>query len=156
IAQPARAAQEQAPAETGQTLQLLQKIQTAARELDYSGIYTFQQDAIMASSRIVHMVDGTGERERLVLLDGMPREFLRHNETTQCLIPEKKLIVMERRRGDRFPALILGDGQTIPQHYDIQVQPTIHRIADRECKMIELHPKDEHRYGYRLCVDAKT
>src|SRR5690606_26862580 len=80
IAQPARAAQEQAPTEAGQTLQLLQKIQTAARELDYSGIYTFQQDAIMASSRIVHMVDGTGERERLVLLDGMPREFLRHNK----------------------------------------------------------------------------
>ncbi|MDS1140957.1 MucB/RseB C-terminal domain-containing protein [Pusillimonas sp. SM2304] len=153
--QPALAAQEQPPA-AGQTLQMLQKIQAAARELDYSGIYTYQQGAMMLSSRIVHMVDGTGERERLELLDGEPREFLRHNETTQCLIPAKKLIVMERRRGDRFPALILGAGQSIPDHYDVDVQPSPHRIANRECTVIELRPKDGHRYGYRLCADTKT
>src|SRR3546814_4104486 len=60
--------------------------------------------ALMVSSRIVHRVDGTGERERIEMLDGAPREYLRHNEVTQCLMPEKKAVIIERRRGDRFPA----------------------------------------------------
>ena len=46
----------------------------------------------MRSSRIIHVVDGTGERERLEVLDGSPREFIRHNETQLCLIPEKNLV----------------------------------------------------------------
>src|SRR5690606_8070508 len=116
----------------------------------------YQQGAVMVSSRVVHLVDGTGERERLELLDGAPREFLRHNEVTQCLIPEKKQILVERRRGDRFPALILGSGTNIPEHYQINVLPMPHRIASRECTMIELLPKDAHRYGYRLCADNET
>ncbi|MGB6105965.1 MAG: MucB/RseB C-terminal domain-containing protein [Pusillimonas sp.] len=154
LAQPVLAAE---PRQGGEpALDVLQSIQTAARELDYSGVYTYQQGTVMLSSRIVHLVDGTGERERLELLDGAPREFLRHNDVTQCLIPEKKLVVLERRRGDRFPALILGDGLGISEHYQVSVLPSPHRIASRECTMIELLPKDEHRYGYRLCADTKT
>lgn len=154
--QPAQGADDPSSPSAEQTLAMLQKIQAAARELDYSGIYTYQQGAVMLSSRIVHLVDGTGERERLELLDGAPREFLRHNDTTQCLIPDKKTVVIERRRGDRFPALLLDSGENIYEHYDITVKPSPHRIASRECTMIELAPKDAHRYGYRLCADTKT
>ncbi|AEC20227.1 sigma-E factor regulatory protein [Pusillimonas sp. T7-7] len=154
LALPVWAAEPQQAA--AQSLQMLEKIQKAARTLDYSGVYTYQQGTVMLSSRIVHLVDGTGERERLELLDGAPREFLRHNEVTQCLIPEKKQVLVERRRGDRFPALILGSGQNVPEHYQINVLPVPHRIASRECTMIELLPKDVHRYGYRLCADNET
>jgi sigma-E factor negative regulatory protein RseB len=138
------------------TLAMLQKIQDAARKLDYSGVYTYQQGGMMVSSRIVHLVDGTGERERIEMLDGAPREYLRHNETTQCLLPEKKTVIVERRRGDRFPALILGEGKGIPENYHFSQKPGLSRIAGRECAVIELSPKDGHRYGYRLCADTKT
>ncbi|NYT85538.1 MucB/RseB C-terminal domain-containing protein [Pollutimonas harenae] len=144
------------PPSNAQPLQILQKIQDAARTLDYSGVYTYQQGTAMVSSRVVHIVDGTGERERLELLDGAPREFLRHNEVTQCLVPEKKQVLVERRRGDRFPALILGSGANISEHYQVNVLPVPHRIASRECSMIELLPNDAHRYGYRLCADNET
>ena len=139
-----------------QVLNFLQKVQSAARSQDYSGVYTYQQGSNMLSSRIVHIVDGTGERERIEMLDGAPREYIRHNETTQCLIPEKKLVVLERGRGDRFPALMLGEGKNIPQHYDVTITESRQRIAGRECTLIELHPKDDQRYGYRLCTDSKT
>jgi sigma-E factor negative regulatory protein RseB len=137
-------------------LAMLQKIQDAARKLDYSGVYTYQQGGMMVSSRIVHLVDGTGERERIEMLDGAPREYLRHNETTQCLLPEKKTVLVERRRGDRFPALILGEGKAIPENYHFNQKSGLSRIAGRECSVIELLPKDGHRYGYRLCADTKT
>ncbi|MFW7343823.1 MucB/RseB C-terminal domain-containing protein [Pollutimonas sp. H1-120] len=155
LAQPAWSA-EAAKAAPDPVLVALRKIQDAARKLDYSGVYTYQQGGIMLSSRIVHLVDGTGERERIEMLDGPPREYLRHNETTQCLVPEKKLVVIERRRGDRFPALLLGEGKTIPENYQFKLQAGLSRIAGRECSIIELIPKDAHRYGYRLCADTKT
>lgn len=141
---------------TPQALDFLRKVQSAARQLDYSGVYTYQQGNIMVSSRVVHIVDGTGERERIEMLDGPAREFVRHNDTTQCLIPEKKLIVMERRRGDRFPALILGDGNGIPDNYVIKTGGGLKRVAGRECSVTELLPRDQNRYGYLLCTDTKT
>lgn len=137
-------------------LVLLQKVQQAARTLDYAGVYTYQQGATMQSSRITHLVDGTGERERIEALDGTPREFLRQGDRIQCLIPERKLVILERRRGDRFPALLLGEAEGISQYYQINTIESHDRVAGRECTLIEVIPRDSHRYGYRLCVDDKT
>lgn len=139
-----------------QTLAVLEKIHKAARQLDYSGVYTYQQGQVMSSSRIIHMVDGTGERERIEILDGMPREFIRQNDVTQCLFPEKKTVVIERRNGERFPALLLAGGKEVPAHYDVRPQAAVGRVAGRECGIVELIPRDGLRYGYRLCVDTKT
>src|SRR5699024_2620130 len=118
LAQPLLAATDPADSQSEQTALLL-KMQAAARELDYSGIYTYQQGVLMTSSRVVHLVDGTGERERIEILDGAPREFIRHNDTIQSLLPERKIIVVEQRRGERFPSLLLGDGRSVAQHYDM-------------------------------------
>jgi sigma-E factor negative regulatory protein RseB len=157
LAQPAFAAADAPDAVARQQqLALLQQAHDAARQLDYSGVYTYQQGSVMISSRIVHMMDGTGERERIEILDGAPREFLRHNEKTHYLVPEKKLVIMERRRGDRFPALLMGEGKGIPDNYDIRVGQSRDRVAGRECALIELIPRDSHRYGYTFCTDIKT
>jgi len=153
--QPAWAADAAQPSPDSAIL-LLQKIQAAARQLDYAGIFTYQQGATLQSTRIVHIVDGTGERERLEMLDGLPREFIRHNDTVQCLVPEKKVIIMERRRGDRFPGVLIGDGKNIPAYYSARQAQAPSRIAGRECMMLDLVPKDEHRYGYRFCTDTQT
>lgn len=135
---------------------LLQQVQEAARTLDFSGVYTYQQGATIQSSRITHLVDGTGERERIEVLDGTPREFLRQNDHVQCLIPERKVVILERRRGDRFPALLLSDDHAIQQHYQINSIESFGRVAGRECTLVEVIPNDDSRYGYRLCVDSKS
>lgn len=157
LAQPAFAAVDTPDAAAqAQQLSFLQRAHAAASQLDYSGVYTYQQGSVMVSSRIVHLMDGTGERERIEILDGAPREFLRHNDNTHYLVPDKKLVITERRRGDRFPALLLGDGKAIPMHYEIRIGPSRDRVAGRECALIELLPRDSHRYGYRFCTDIKT
>jgi len=135
---------------------LLARIQQAARKLDYSGVFTYQQGQFIQSSHLVHVIDGTGERERLEVLDGQPREYLRHNDEVQCLIPEKKTVLMEQRRGDRFPGLLLGDPKALSRYYDIQTEEAPHRVAGRECRVVHIEPRDEHRYGYRLCADSET
>ena len=154
LLQPALAAEAPQPAD--QVVELLQKIQDAARRLDYAGVFTYQQGAAMQSNRVVHVVDGTGERERLEMLDGPAREFIRHNETVQCLIPEKKLILVEKRRGDRFPGVLVGNGKNVSDFYSLKVAKSLNRIAGHECRPVELIPKDRYRYGYNFCIDTKT
>jgi len=143
--------------DTSPVLRLLQSIESAARTQDYAGVFARQQGQSLVSSRIVHMVDGTGERERLERLDGEPREYLRHNEAARCLMPARKLVIRARTRSDRFPALLLGDGQTVDQHYRLRDAPqTMARVAGRECRLFHLEPRDAQRYGYTLCTDTQT
>ncbi len=137
-------------------IELLLKMQAAARDLDYAGIYTYQQGVIMMSSRVVHLVDGTGERERIEILDGSPREVIRHNDTIQTLLPERKVVLIEQRSGDRFPSLLLGDGHSIADHYDMVIMNPTERVAGRDCTSVVLKPRDEHRYGHVLCIDTET
>lgn len=139
-----------------QVIQFLQQTQQAARNTDYSGVFTYQQGASMQSSRIVHVVDGTGERERLIILDGEPREFIRHNDTVQCLVPAKELVLIEKHRMDRFPGVLLGDGHDLETHYTLQLGETRQRVAGHECIPAEILPRDELRYGYRFCVDPES
>lgn len=135
---------------------LLGRIQDAARKLDYAGIFTYQQGEMIQSSRLVHVVDGTGERERLEVLDGEPREYLRHNDDVQCLVPEHKTVLVQHKRADRFPGLLLGEAPGLSKFYRIRTDPTPHRVAGRECRMITIEPLDKQRYGYRLCADMEN
>jgi sigma-E factor negative regulatory protein RseB len=153
---PARAADAAPAQQVDDVVQLLSRIQQAARKQDYAGVFMYQQGETIQSSRLVHVVDGTGERERLEILDGQPREYLRHNEDVQCLIPERKTVLLERRRGDRFPGLLLGDPANLTEHYKIRTESALHRVAGRECRLITIEPLDKLRYGYRLCADVET
>lgn len=135
--------------------EVLQQVQQAARQLDYSGVLSYSNDAGVQSMHIVHVVDGTGEHERLEILDGAPREFLRTNDVTQCLIPEQQLVIVEKSQNDRFPGLLAGDTTNLEQYYQF-TQGNKQRVAGRECQQYELTPNDSLRYGYDFCVDTQT
>ncbi|MFI4923477.1 MAG: sigma-E factor regulatory protein RseB domain-containing protein, partial [Burkholderiales bacterium] len=64
-------------------LSWLQKIATAAHELNYSGTFIYQYGIHTETSRIVHAVDSSGEHEKLEILDGLPREIIRNNDEVQ-------------------------------------------------------------------------
>jgi len=155
MASAAQRAQAADPLE-GEVSRFLHQTQQAARNSDYSGVFTYQQGASMQSSRIVHVVDGTGERERLVILDGEPREFIRHNDTVQCLVPTKELVLVEKHRMDRFPGVLLGEGHDLDSHYTLRMGTHRQRVAGHECIPAEIQPQDDLRYGYRFCVDPDS
>lgn len=133
---------------------LLHQIQHAARQLDYSGVLSYSNDSTLQSMHLVHVVDGTGEHERLEILDGLAREYIRVNDVTQCLVPEKQLVILEKPRNDRFPALLAGDTTNIEQFYSF-TKGNLQRVGGRECQQYTLDPIDSWRYGYELCVDTK-
>lgn len=150
------ASAQSAPATTEEVIALLKQAQEAARATDYAGVFSYQENGAMQSSRITHVVDGTGERERLEVLDGKPREFIRHNDTLYCLIPEKQLVLVEEARTDRFPGMFLGDTGHLMGHYDFMRDTHPSRVAGRECTVVHVNPKTPDRYGYKFCVDRET
>jgi sigma-E factor negative regulatory protein RseB len=135
---------------------LLARIQDAARKLDYAGIFTYQQGETIQSSRVVHIVDGSGERERLEVLDGQPREYLRHNDDVKCLVPDKKTVLIQHKRAEEFPGLLLGSPAALTKYYRVLTKAAPHRVAGRECRIITIEPLDKERYGYRLCADTEN
>lgn len=137
-------------------LAFLRQVQTAARTLDYAGVIVYQQGRMLQSTHLVHQVDGTGERERQEVLDGTPQECLRQHGMEQCLLPERRLIVERPAHSDHFPALLLGDGASIAQHYDWKRLDRTYRVAGRECAVSELRARDTLRYSYRICTDLKN
>ena len=144
------------PVDATPVADILREIQQAAHRLNFTGVFTYQQGSSIESSRITHTFDGSDERERIEVLDGEPLEYLRVNDEVQCLMPGHRTILIERQRADRFPGLLLSDAKSIDSNYGMRVLPELHRVAGRECRQIEIRPRDVHRYGYRLCADSET
>ena len=136
--------------------QVLQRIQEAARTLDYEGVFAYQQNGQMQSFRITHRFDGVNEDERLEVLDNAQREFFRHNDAVRCLIPDRKTVLIEPKRQARFPALLMSDPVEFSLYYDMRRSEDPGRVAGRSCVKLDIVPKDDLRPQFRLCADEKT
>lgn len=134
----------------------LKKIQSAAQKLNFSGTFVYQQGNQMRTSRITHLLEGKNEIEKLEVLDGKPREYLRTNDEVICYVPEAKTLLVEKRvTHDVFPAILAANPADIGEFYSAKMD-AVGRVAGRDCQAIVLEPKDSMRYGYRLWADKAT
>jgi sigma-E factor negative regulatory protein RseB len=136
--------------------QWLQSIQQAAVRLNYQGVIVYQHGAEVRSSRVVHGFDGALSHERVLALDGRPREYIRRGDETQCLYPETRRVVIEQRgRHGAFPALTVAAPAEVLASYRL-LTGAVDRVAGLPCQTLALEPVDLMRYGYRLCVDLAS
>lgn len=134
----------------------LTKIQSAAHRLNYSGTFVYQQGDQVRTSRITHLLDGKNEIEKLEILDGQPREYVRNNEEIVYYVPETRTLLIEKRvTHDVFPAILAANSADLANHYDLK-KGEIGRIAGFECQAVVLEPKDNLRYGYKLWAEKST
>lgn len=134
----------------------LKKIQSSAQKLSYSGTFVYQQDSQVRTSRITHILNGKNELEKLEILDGKPREYIRNNEEIACYVPESKSIRVEKRvTKDVFPAILGASPADLAQHYDLKKGES-GRVAGFDCQAIILEPRDKLRYGYKLWAEKST
>ncbi|HEX4599303.1 MAG TPA: MucB/RseB C-terminal domain-containing protein [Burkholderiaceae bacterium] len=137
-------------------IQWLRAVGTAAQRANYTGTIVYMRGDEVRSSRIVHFFDGTAPRERVLTLDGRPREFIRQGEEVQCLYPKLRRIVIEHGGPHAtFPALGQIDPNRVLEHYAL-TEGDMERVAGLECRMLQLGPLDSKRYGYRLCVEPRS
>jgi sigma-E factor negative regulatory protein RseB len=140
--------------------QWIQAARSAAMRVNYTGTIIYQAGGEMTASRITHMFDGSKSLERIQTLDGKPREYLRKrsagDDEVQCLIPESRKIVVEKRSvEDSFPALSSASPDEILQRYDAKLGP-VERVAGFEAQALALEPRDNLRYAYRFWLDRSS
>ncbi len=139
----------------GDALYWLQKVSVAARQLSYSGTFVFQNGARSETSRIVHVASGGSQFEKLEVLDGSPREVIRHNDEVKCYLPEKRLVVIEQRSPrNSFPALLPASLAGLGEYYQIRKGANV-RVAGRESQVIKLEPRDAWRFGRQFWIDQE-
>ena len=134
----------------------LHRAASAAQRLNYTGTILYQHGLRIETSRIIHYVDPTGEYEKLVNLDGPPREVIRNNEQITCYLPDSKLVCIESRASrTSFPSLLPNQIATLAQNY-IMRQTEAGRVAGRDVQTFIMEPRDGMRYGHVFWTDAST
>lgn len=141
---------------TGESATLLRKMGSAARSLNYSGVYLYQHGADMEAFRVLHLFDAGGEQERREALDGMAREFVRNNDQIYCYVPDHKPFALDRKIANKFfPGLIPDQASDVLASYSFK-RGEMERVAGYDCQSILLDPRDKLRLPHRLCVEPSS
>jgi sigma-E factor negative regulatory protein RseB len=137
--------------------QWLAKINHAADDLSYEGVFVYLHDGRMEAMRVVRAVDDGAAKERLYSLNGEAREIIRDHEQVWCYLPDRKIGVHEYRKAvdASFPSLLPDDISGLEENYEISLGRKA-RIADRLTQLIAVVPRDGYRYGYHLWADLQT
>ena len=134
----------------------LDKIASSERTVSYEGTFIFRRDDQLVTMHLVHVVDQSGERERLSSLSGVRREFFRSKEGVVYLSPGQKHSSFNKEILRRnFPAQLEDGAKDLEKNYRLAMGEG-DRIAGRAARMLVIEPKDNYRYGYRIWVDEKT
>lgn len=139
------------------TSDLLQRMNQAFVKLSYDGVFSYYTGGDLASLRVVHKVVDGVQRERLVHLNGAPREIVRHGEKVACIVmPGDDLIALEKSiPAGPFARAFVREFDRISDTYAVGTFGE-GRVAGRAATRVAVRPKDEHRYGYRLWLDKET
>ncbi len=139
---------------------VLQKTAYAARELNYQGIFTYQNGKQARSIQITHVNNDGQEMTRNVVLDngveaGQPREVYSQGSDIVIFRPQNQKMVIEKRRGQNlFPAMLPTELQAIKASYTAHLG-ALEYVAGREAQIIDLVPNDAFRYSYKIWADTE-
>lgn len=134
----------------------LDKMAAAERYLNYQGTFIYTNGPQVETMQIVHGFNKQGERERMSSLTGDVREIIRDESHLVSVLPVRKQVLIEPR-GKQLssPANLLEGLEQSQAFYDYSLQGQ-ERIAGHGCQILSIHPKDNFRYGYRLCIENET
>ncbi|MFO7542546.1 MAG: MucB/RseB C-terminal domain-containing protein [Thiobacillus sp.] len=145
-----------ATAQAASPLDWLNRGSAAARQLNYSGVYVYHHGEHVEVLRVQNRIDAGGRFEKVEVLDGTPRRFLRVNNDVYCHLPDGKHVRLERDAPRRFfPALLPAQPATLLNYYDVKFGGS-DRVAGRRCQVLILNPRDDYRHAFVLWLDRQT
>ncbi len=135
----------------------LMKINRAAAEVNFSGIFVYTHEGKLEVMQVVRRVDDGVMQERLYALNGEAREIIRDMSRVWCYIPDQNVGVHDFRQISEsgFPRMVAGDFSKLSKNYTF-TEGGYARIADRRAHQVNVIPKDPYRYGYILWADEET
>jgi sigma-E factor negative regulatory protein RseB len=142
-------------AQADEGLKLLERAVTATERLNYSGTYVFHRGEGVEVLRVQHRVDAGGDREKVEVLDA-GREFLRVNGEVFCYLHDGNVVKLDKQSVKRFfPALLPEEPGKLQMFYSMQLGGR-ERVAGRDCRVVNLQPRDKYRYAYTFWLDRAT
>ena len=137
------------------SLDWLKVVAFAAHQTDYSGVYLYQYDNRVETSRITHVVEADSEYEKIESLDGPKREIIRHHGQIWCYINNKMVQVGSQQGRSRFPSLLPEQLVALSRNYQIK-DAGLERVAGFNTQAILFQPKDNLRYTYKIWVHTDS
>ena len=136
--------------------QWLDRMTRAVEELNYQGTFVHLLGDEVEALQIVHINDGGRISERIVSMDGVGREIIRHGDQVRCIFPDRRIVLLEERR-DVSPLVsaLPSYSEGLQSHYEFALLSS-ERVVERETQVVAIHPRDEFRYGYILWLDSET
>lgn len=135
----------------------LDRMNRTVEELNYQGTFVHVFGGSAETLHIVHRnLDGR-IGERIVSLNGIGREIIRHEDKVQCILPDRRtvLLLQEGRHSSPLAAALPSYSEELVPYYDFKLYRTA-RVANRPTQVVGIKPKDEFRYGYVLWLDEET
>lgn len=135
----------------------LMRMHEASRLRSYVGTFVVSSNTgSMSSARIWHACDGDLQIERVESLTGAPRSTFRRNDEVVTFLPESRVVRTEKRESlGLFPDLLKSSETSIPDFYAAR-RVGGDRVAGFEADVVQLVPKDNLRFGYRIWSERKT
>lgn len=130
----------------------LEQMSRSVQAANYRGTFVYQHADRIEAMNIVHAGKGDNEWEKLSSLTGPKREVIRNNQMVTCILGDKQSVVLNKSRPRQpFPAGFPEDLSNIEKHYSFQFTGN-DRVAGIDCRLVAIQPRDQYRYGRRLCI----
>ncbi|MEO5573226.1 MAG: MucB/RseB C-terminal domain-containing protein [Gammaproteobacteria bacterium] len=129
----------------------LEKMSRATHELDFEGTFVYLHDQQMMAMHITHMIDAQGAHERLLPLSGAGHELILDGNNAASLSTQESASVIDPS-GTSFPEALPSRVEQLEANYDFALLGR-QRVAGRLTQGINVKPKDNLRFGYRLWLD---
>lgn len=134
----------------------LTRMHEASNQRSYIGTLVVSAGSTMSASKIWHVCDGSQQMERVDTLTGAPRTTIRRNKEVITFVPETKTAMVEKRDSlGLFPELLRTPSNLIPQFYSAR-EVGVQRVAGHLADMVEIMPRDDLRFGYRIWSERQS
>lgn len=134
----------------------LERMSRALSTQNYDGRFFHLSQSRSETMRIIHRVDKGKITERLVSLDGSGREIVRNESEVICYLPDRRVVLVEKRTDKPLLAALPNYNQGLEALYNIEKSGRVTKTLGRRTQMIVVQPRDQYRYGYRLWLDEET
>jgi sigma-E factor negative regulatory protein RseB len=137
--------------------QWLDLMNHAFMEASYDGIFSYYSGNDLSTLRVIHTVSDGVQRERLIHLNGAPREIVRTGDKVACILqPGDEILALESSiPSGPFARAFAKTFEGASDHYRMSLHG-VDRVASREAVRVAVMPRDAERYGFRLWIDRES
>ena len=136
----------------------VQDMSTAFSTLDYQGTFIYSHSEGLETLKIIHSVKDGAEKERLIHLDGPHRELIRDGNMVTCWLPKNASDSKQTNHAipsGPFSKAFSRDFSQLDEFYEIKWAGE-DRVATHSAKVVQVSPKDDYRFGYRLWLEENS